>query len=207
MKHIWQLATLAVWLWGGGMGLFGQVISSFSPTYGQAGSYVTIVGNNLSNSTVVRFGTSVATATLTGYSNGMGMIRATVPANLSAPVYLSAQNGSGALYYFSSYMFTNIGTGPFITGFTPTNGGAGDVGDDQRGQFQRDHQCQIWQSFSSKLYLNYIQPNLRYRSQWGGYRTDYCDDIQGVLHHHRPVLWAAVDHQFQPNQWGGGSNG
>jgi len=124
----WKL--LAVWLATMLLGadqLFGApAISSFSPTFGSSiDGYITIHGSGFWPGTlVVKFnGVRDYTAGVTT-ENGEIVVKAQVPTNApngSNPIYVEV-GGSGT---YSAEDFTVIGTGPYITGFSPSIGGGG----------------------------------------------------------------------------------
>lgn len=124
----WKL--LAVWLvtmlLGAGQ-LFGSpAISSFSPNFGSSiDGYITIHGSGFwPGSLVVKFnGVRDYTAGVTT-EIGEIVIKAQVPTNApngSNPIYVEV-NG---FYTYSAEDFTVIGSGPYITGFSPSIGGGG----------------------------------------------------------------------------------
>jgi len=103
--------------------LFGQSITGFTPNVGAPGDQIVIIGSGfLAGSITVRFWSNkvVTVDSVTDDSH----ITATVPASATTgPV--SVQSGSGPINY-SPTDFTVIGTGPYITGFSPTYGVPGD---------------------------------------------------------------------------------
>lgn len=99
----------------------GQTISSFTPTYGKAGSIVRVFGANFVNGTTKIYfnGTLSPKVSVTATTQ----LEATVPASMT-PGYISVPNGSGGLNY-SQASFTNITTAPFIVDFSPYSGAGG----------------------------------------------------------------------------------
>lgn len=100
--------------------VMGQTITVFSPTFGKAGSYVTINGDGfIAGSTKVYFNGIKATATVTSTTE----IQAVVPSSMT-PGPIGVQNGSGVIIY-SQVNFTNITSAPFISSFSPSFGAGG----------------------------------------------------------------------------------
>jgi|GEM_PF-558971 len=97
-----------------------QTITTFSPTFGKAGSYVTIDGDGfIAGSTKVYFNGVRAVATVTSSTE----IQAVVPSSMT-PGPIGLQNGSSVILY-SQVNFTNIGNAPFISTFSPNFGAGG----------------------------------------------------------------------------------
>ncbi len=99
-----------------GMGeAFGQANFTFTPSYGKAGDQVVITGFGYGTGSTVYFGAKQDT---TAKATTATQITATVPTGMTlyTPVLIKV-NG----VYSQSY-FTPIGTGPFVSSFTPTNG-------------------------------------------------------------------------------------
>jgi hypothetical protein len=96
-------------------------ITSFSPAYGSPGEEITIHGTGFYPGTVtVRFnGTTSVGATATTPI----MIKAPVPSGATTGP-ISVKVGSSA-FVESAKDFTVIGAGPYVTGFSPTNGSGG----------------------------------------------------------------------------------
>ena len=87
-------------------------ITGFSPTNGSPGTAVTILGNNFSNTTLVKF--HDASAGFTVLSNGA--ISATVPAQFTTgPITVTAPAGIAT-------SANNFFAAPIISNFTPTHG-------------------------------------------------------------------------------------
>src|SRR5205823_3735531 len=113
-------------LLGAGQLFASPFISSFTPTFGASSdpSYITINGGGFSaGALVVKF-------------NGVTATDAAAPMDttIQARVPVGATNGAGKIYVsvngsftYSAAGFTVIGSGPYITDFTPTigNDGAG----------------------------------------------------------------------------------
>ena len=102
---------------------YAVTVSSFTPQFGTTGDIVTIQGSGFSPGTlVVRFnGTQDTTAAATG----PGTISAKVPPGAtSGPISVQVNGGTPAS---SLQDFTVIGPGPYITGFSPAIGAAGDM--------------------------------------------------------------------------------
>ena len=123
--HCGSVAAALVWCAGS---LYGApFIGSFSPAFGSSTdpNFVFIHGSGFKPGTlVVKFnGVQDFTASTAGAADGT-LIQARVPAgatNGSNPIFVSV-NGVGT---FSAEDFTVIGPGPYISGFTPTNGAGG----------------------------------------------------------------------------------
>lgn len=125
MKLKYLFAVLAVpVLLGAGPLFAAPVISSFTPTFGASNdpSYIIISGSGFSPGTlVVRFNGVRDTG---ASANTMDSIQAHVPVgatNGSNPIFVSV---NGVVTY-SAQDFTVIGSGPYVTDFSPTNGSAG----------------------------------------------------------------------------------
>lgn len=106
----------------------GQTFTDFTPKFGAAGENVYLTGSGFyyTGSTVdpvkyVRFGETLASATITTD----GSITAVVPVGASTGFISIRKNGRDWVYPQSGQMFTVIGAGPYISGFSPTTGNAG----------------------------------------------------------------------------------
>ena len=127
MKARKHLVFWVVPLLLGASQLFGApVISSFSPTFGASNdpTFIIINGTGFSpGSLVVRFN---GVRDLTAAATSANTIQARVPVgatNGSNPIFVSV----GGVGTFSAQDFTVIGPGPYITGFSPTSGGSGEL--------------------------------------------------------------------------------
>ena len=99
---------------------WGQNITGFNPTFGMAGDQVVISGGGFTAVTLtVKFNGVTASASAPADDT----IYAYVPTGATSGL-ISVQINSGTPVY-SSQSFTVIGPGPYITGFSPTNGSAG----------------------------------------------------------------------------------
>jgi len=103
--------------------LLGQSITSNSPSYGSPGDIVRIYGNGFYPGTlVVKFnGTQDPTAQATAADGSI--VQAQVPGGATSG-YITVQVNNGAIA-FSPEQFTVIGSGPYISDFSPTSGSAG----------------------------------------------------------------------------------
>lgn len=127
MKSKRFFVVCAAALLGGAGQLFAApVISSFTPTFGASSdpSGVIITGNGFRPGTlVVRFNGVQDTTAVATAADGT-QIQARVPAgatNGANPIFVSV-NGLGT---YSSQDFTVIGSGPYISSFSPNIGGSG----------------------------------------------------------------------------------
>lgn len=93
------------------------IISDFNPTLGAPGSSVVIDGLNFATNTVVKFGSATASRTMTGQGT---QLTATVPSIATTNYTIEVTTSAGSFTTPSN--FTVTGTGPVITGFTPSNG-------------------------------------------------------------------------------------
>ena len=119
------LSRLAVFfvVLAGAAQLHAVTVTNFTPQFGSVGDIVTIQGSGFSPGTlVVRFnGTQDTSAAATG----PGTISAKVPpGGTSGPISVQVNGGTPAS---TIQDFTVIGAGPYITGFSPPTGAAGDV--------------------------------------------------------------------------------
>jgi uncharacterized repeat protein (TIGR01451 family) len=96
-------------------------VANFYPLLGPPGSSVTFNGLNFTSGTVVKFGATSASTTLTGQNQ----LSAIVPSIGAGNYTLVVTSSSGS--FTNSSNFTVTGTGPVITSFTPTNGVRGTV--------------------------------------------------------------------------------
>jgi uncharacterized repeat protein (TIGR01451 family) len=93
----------------------GPIITDFSPVLGAPGTQVTIDGLNFGNVTNVKFGGASVAITPTAYTQ----VIATVPSGATTgPVTVASPSGS----FTTSSNFTITTGGPFISGFSPSNG-------------------------------------------------------------------------------------
>lgn len=112
----------------GGLGAArSQVITDFNPKFGSPGEYVTITGTGFyyTGMTVnpvveVQFNTTTAPGF---YVTADTQISVPVPPGATSGL-IRVRKASGGWVY-SPQSFTVIGPGPYISGFTPANGGAG----------------------------------------------------------------------------------
>lgn len=124
--RLWILAaTGALWLVGR-VALWGQVITNFTPAYGQPGTWVTLYGSGFYYTgftvdpvTAVQFGTRPARFSVTADNQ----LVAEVPTGTITDYIRIAKSGRSWVY--SPGPFTVIGPGPYITGFSPANGNVG----------------------------------------------------------------------------------
>ena len=103
-----------------------QVITDFSPAFGQPGTWVTLYGTGFYYTgtavdpvAAVQFGTRPAQFSVTADNQ----LVAVVPAGATTDYIRIAKQGRGWVY--SPRPFTVIGPGPYITGFSPTHGNVG----------------------------------------------------------------------------------
>lgn len=125
LRHRWVNRALLCWL-GMNLPMVGQVITDFSPAFGQPGTWVTLqgggfyyTGTSVDPVVSVQFGTRPAQFSVTADSQ----LVAVVPAGASTDYIRVAKSGRGWVY--SPRVFTVIGPGPYISGFSPTNGNVG----------------------------------------------------------------------------------
>jgi hypothetical protein len=102
--------------------LFGQSISTVTPNIGAAGDQVVVSGSGFATPPIKIYFWSGKQAAIT--ITGDGTLYATVPAGATTGP-ISVQRGTGNINYEGSN-FVVIGTGPCITGFSPTAGSVGD---------------------------------------------------------------------------------
>ena len=95
-------------------------VTSFTPTSGQAGTLVIVIGSGFTGATSVTFGGSSASY----FVDSDSQISATVPAAATTgPIAVTTPNGTGT----SATSFTVPPPPPTITSFTPTSGPAGTI--------------------------------------------------------------------------------
>lgn len=118
-------AAGALWL-GGSTALLSQVITNFTPAYGQPGTWVTVYGSGFYYTgytvdpvTAVQFGTRPAQFSVTADNQLVAM----VPTGATTDYIRVGKPGRSWVY--SPRPFTVIGPGPYITGFSPANGNVG----------------------------------------------------------------------------------
>ena len=93
-------------------------VSDFQPAMAAPGAQVLIEGANFAKATAVKFNGVAASFVVTADTQ----IQAIVPASaLSGPVSVTTAAGSGQ----STNAFIVIGAGPYVSGFSPTNGPVG----------------------------------------------------------------------------------
>lgn len=98
----------------------GPYISDFSPAYGAVGDLITIDGAHLTNSPVVKFnGTASGEVSVNAAGS---QLTARVPAGATSGV-ITVTTSLGTASSPGSFLV--IGTGPYVTGFSPAGGGAG----------------------------------------------------------------------------------
>ncbi|MCS7091673.1 MAG: IPT/TIG domain-containing protein [Verrucomicrobiota bacterium] len=103
-----------------------QVITDFSPSFGQPGTWVTLhghgfyyTGTSVDPVVAVQFGSRPAQFSVTADSQ----LVAVVPAGATTDYIRVAKNGRGWVY--SPRTFAVIGPGPYISSFSPTYGNVG----------------------------------------------------------------------------------
>jgi hypothetical protein len=95
----------------------GPTITSFTPTGGQAGTVVTVLGSNFTGATAVRFNGATASFTV----NSATQLTATVPAGATTgAITITGPTGSAT----SAVPFV-VGPAPVITSFTPSAAAVG----------------------------------------------------------------------------------
>lgn len=101
----------------------GPYIGSISPTYGATNDLITISGAHLLNATSVQFN-GVNAPSFNNPSGDGTQLNVYVPYHAtSGPISVTTALGGPT----NSASFLVIGPGPYITGFTPTNGGSGTI--------------------------------------------------------------------------------
>jgi hypothetical protein len=93
----------------------GPIITDFSPILGAPGTQVTIDGLNLGNVTTVKFGNASVAVTPTAYTQ---IIVTTPNAATTGPITVTSSSG----HFTTTSNFTVTTSGPFITGFSTSNG-------------------------------------------------------------------------------------
>jgi len=119
--------TTCLWVLGWwAAGAWGQILTGFAPTHGQPGTWVTVQGSGLYYSgtlvdpvVAVQFGSRPANFQVTADNQ----LVAVVPEGASTDFIRVAKAGRDWVY--SPQVFTVIGPGPYILGFSPTHGSAG----------------------------------------------------------------------------------
>ncbi len=102
---------------------FGPYISDLQPPYGAVNDSIVITGWHLTNATSVKFGGGKNSTNFMPNANG-SQITAMVPSGATnGPITVTTTYGTSN----SPISFTVIGAGPYVTGFFPAVGTAGDV--------------------------------------------------------------------------------
>lgn len=97
---------------------YGPYIMSFSPLFGSVNDTVVVSGVHLMNTTAVKFGGVNATSFLANAA-GTQITTRVPPGATNGPITVSTSIGTSN----SPTAFTVVGSGPFVTGFSPVTGG------------------------------------------------------------------------------------